>query len=501
MSESESLVDALASDEYEYVDVSELHKHPRNKDVYGGVDPDESFVEDIRENGVETPLIVNDHEDTTDEWGLPNTVIGGHRRLEAARKAGLERVPVRWKSYPEPMATRRLILNNLQREKTPGQQGKEMLWLEKTKRQMDVAGQGSRNDTIDKFDESGFSWRKEVANDIGASEGTVQKATDVYRFAYPDQYVHDDLQNPEKYDAPELVQEVAQAQVDLMDNDEQSFHGGYVAVETAEEILDMVGEVDADLSDTVAESIEALKKGDTSPDLVKKRVEKQVAQHKSLIQSNQSTKPVVMNADAPDFLAGIDDADMLLTDPPYSTDIDDLMPFVRSWLPEALNTIGDDGVAFISVGAYATELQTYLNVLAHEGVLNRTQVLVWEYRNTLGQTPTDKYKLNWQAVLFVQSTPPTEIDSPETSEQWAVQDINAPDGRIGNRHHEWQKPDELVGRFIRHTTSEGDFVVDPFVGTGTTVLKAAELNREAIGCDIDSEMLEIAQKRGCELNE
>jgi len=92
-----------------------------------------------------------------------------------------------------------LILNNLQRDKSPGQEGKEMLWLEKTKRQMNAAGQGTRNDTSPQLGQSSFRWDEEVAKEIGASKNTVRRATEVYRFAYPDQYVHNDLQNLQRH--------------------------------------------------------------------------------------------------------------------------------------------------------------------------------------------------------------------------------------------------------------------------------------------------------------
>jgi len=181
--------------------------------------------------------------------------------------------------------------------------------------------------------------------------------------------------------------------------------------------------------------------------------------------------------------------------------VDDIGAFARSWLPSALETIGDDGLGFVFVGAYTDELQTYLTVLDECGVRERAQVLVWTYKNTLGQTPNHEYKRNWQAVLFIQSDPPTEIDSPLTSEQWAVQDITAPDGRHDGRHHKWQKPTEIVERFIRHTTDEGDVVLDPFVGTGTTALVASDLNREAVAGDNSSGMLDIAVERGCVVDE
>jgi DNA modification methylase len=83
------------------------------------------------------------------------------------------------------------------------------------------------------------------------------------------------------------------------------------------------------------------------------------------------------------------------------------------------------------------------------------------------------------------------------NEQFSVQDISAPDGRHFNRYHEWQKPDEIAERFIRHATREGDKVIDPFCCTGTFILAASKLGREGFGCDISEENLEIAKERGC----
>jgi site-specific DNA-methyltransferase (adenine-specific) len=56
---------------------------------------------------------------------------------------------------------------------------------------------------------------------------------------------------------------------------------------------------------------------------------------------------------------------------------------------------------------------------------------------------------------------------------------------------------ELAERFIRHSTKEGDTVIDPFACTGTFLLAAAKLGRLAKGCDISQENIEIAIQRGC----
>ena len=38
---------------------------------------------------------------------------------------------------------------------------------------------------------------------------------------------------------------------------------------------------------------------------------------------------------------------------------------------------------------------------------------------------------------------------------------------------------------IRHLSNPGDLVLDPMVGSGTTLVEAVRLRRRAVGCDID----------------
>lgn len=183
------------------------------------------------------------------------------------------------------------------------------------------------------------------------------------------------------------------------------------------------------------------------------------------------------------------ECDLLITDPPYMTDIDNINEFAK-WLPKKLECVKSTGSAFIFVGAYPEELNAYMNVSMP------TQVLVWTYRNTLGRSPLNKYKLNWQAILYYRMDDTPELNCPLTNELWTVQDVNAPDGRLGNRYHCWQKPIELAERLIRHATKKGDVVFDCFSGTGTFLLAAAKLGRIGIGCEINPEMIDIAVKRG-----
>jgi DNA modification methylase len=187
---------------------------------------------------------------------------------------------------------------------------------------------------------------------------------------------------------------------------------------------------------------------------------------------------------------------LLLTDPPYSTDVANIDGFAKSWLPKALDNVRDDGFAYVFIGAYPNELKAYLNI-DPPSHMELVQVLVWSYKNTLGNNPKDRYKQNYQACLFYRGKNAPALDCPMTNEQWAVQEINAPDGRQGNRFHAWQKPMEIAERFIRHSTKAGDMVFDPFACTGTFLLAAAKLGRKSFGIEINPENAEIAIKRGC----
>lgn len=188
--------------------------------------------------------------------------------------------------------------------------------------------------------------------------------------------------------------------------------------------------------------------------------------------------------------------DLLLTDPPYSTDVTDIEEFVDSWLYRTLEGVKDTGFAYIFIGAYPKEVRAYLNAKIPDHI-RLEQILVWTYKNTLGQNPKDRYKLNYQNCLFYRGINAPMLDCPLTAEQWAVQEINAPDGRQGDRYHAWQKPMEIAERFIRHSTKEGDRVYDPFACTGTFLLAAAKLGRKAYGCEIDESNAKIAVERGC----
>lgn len=61
--------------------------------------------------------------------------------------------------------------------------------------------------------------------------------------------------------------------------------------------------------------------------------------------------------------------------------------------------------------------------------------------------------------------------------------------------HPTQKPEELVRKFVMSSSHPGDMVIDPFSGSGTTAVVAAQLSREWAACDLSSEYNTWAARR------
>jgi len=76
---------------------------------------------------------------------------------------------------------------------------------------------------------------------------------------------------------------------------------------------------------------------------------------------------------------------------------------------------------------------------------------------------------------------------------WSIPLIPKNEKKFGK--HPTQKPLELLNRIISASSNEGDFILDPFAGSGTTGIVCSILNRKFNGIDSSAEYLNIAIKR------
>lgn len=65
----------------------------------------------------------------------------------------------------------------------------------------------------------------------------------------------------------------------------------------------------------------------------------------------------------------------------------------------------------------------------------------------------------------------------------------------GNKNHSATFPKALPEWFIKLFTDEDDWVLDPFVGSGTTCEVAQKLNRNSVGIDVLAEYVSLAQNK------
>ncbi|NVM05211.1 MAG: site-specific DNA-methyltransferase, partial [Candidatus Helarchaeota archaeon] len=61
--------------------------------------------------------------------------------------------------------------------------------------------------------------------------------------------------------------------------------------------------------------------------------------------------------------------------------------------------------------------------------------------------------------------------------------------------HPAQYPERLVERIMKACSEEYDTVLDPFLGSGTTMVVSKKLNRNCIGFEINSEYVKNTEKR------
>lgn len=68
-------------------------------------------------------------------------------------------------------------------------------------------------------------------------------------------------------------------------------------------------------------------------------------------------------------------------------------------------------------------------------------------------------------------------------------------GQPGKMGHPTQKPFQVIVPLLEASSERGDLVLDPFTGSGTTLVAAKQLGRRAIGIEIEERYCEIAAKR------
>lgn len=79
------------------------------------------------------------------------------------------------------------------------------------------------------------------------------------------------------------------------------------------------------------------------------------------------------------------------------------------------------------------------------------------------------------------------------SDVWDIPNVKA--NHIEKTSHPAQYPVELVERFILSLTREGDWILDPFLGSGTSAIAALIHRRRALGAELKKEYMDVTKER------
>lgn len=197
----------MSSQSIDFRDPSDLRAHPKNDEIYSD-EAEDWFVNNVRENGVLEPVVITSDSHFVDDD--VEVIISGHRRVDAAEKAGLDEIPVRFVSYNSAADELEALVDfNQQREKNFSQKMREALELEAVERSRAKGRQGTRTDLDQNFGgsqwgksaervaemvgfgnretyrqarkvwmlkENGYTWAEELVNGLNSGEKSIYRA-------------------------------------------------------------------------------------------------------------------------------------------------------------------------------------------------------------------------------------------------------------------------------------------------------------------------------------
>lgn len=210
--------------------------------------------------------------------------------------------------------------------------------------------------------------------------------------------------------------------------------------------------------------------------------------------------------------------DLIIADPPYNLgknygnnhDVKgfrEYLEFSEAWLKESQRILTPHGTIYVFMGF---RFISYLyDILDQKLGMYFNSWITWHYTQGIGKTKgfsprhddilmftkTEQFKFNLDDVRVPQKyyRERNNMNGANPGDVWAFSHVHYSNPE--REEHPTQKPEALIARMVLASSDEGDLVLDPFFGSGTTLRVCQALNRRSVGIELNPEFVAKTRKR------
>lgn len=206
--------------------------------------------------------------------------------------------------------------------------------------------------------------------------------------------------------------------------------------------------------------------------------------------------------------------DLIITDPPYginyktnrrkdknhdfcsTIEYDEDTEISKKALPLLYKLLKDGGAMYLFT--QDSVLAETLNLVKESG-FKLKNILVWDKGNWSAGDLKGAYGKRTEFIIYVVKGRHILNPISDTKRHHNILEFSRVVGK--KQVHQNQKPVYLLEFLIKKSSNGGDWVFDPFMGSGSTGVACKKLNRNFIGIELDKKYFEIAKERmhyGCD---
>ena len=177
---------------------------------------------------------------------------------------------------------------------------------------------------------------------------------------------------------------------------------------------------------------------------------------------------------------------------------DNHLQFTKEWLQQSFRVLKYGGSIWISGTVHNIfDVKNYLDEIGFK-IIN---IVVWHKSDPPPLIYKNKFKFSYELIIWAKKDGKHTfnykdmfaVDDEEMQDVWTIPAVGMSEKKFG--YHPTQKPEALLERIIKACSNEGDIVLDPFSGSGTTCYVAKKLNRKYIGIEKNKEFFNISKRR------